>query len=85
MEGPLEGAVDTDESGSVVDAPEECAAGDLTAEEEEGPGGEEDICSFLAAWPVWCGDDEADVVAAGEPAMSTLTGAAAACLFLTTT
>jgi len=80
----LTGAVGADKSGSVVDV-SDCAAGDLTAEEEEGPGGEEDIYSFLAAWPVWCGDDEADVVAAGEPAMSTLTGAAAACLFLTTT
>jgi len=81
----LKGAVGADESGSVVDAPEECAAGDLTAEEEEAPAGEEDICSSLAAWPVCCGDDEADVAAAGEAATSTLTGAAGACLFLTTT
>ncbi len=81
----MKGAVGADESGSVVDASEERAAGDLTAEGEEAPAGEEDTCSSLAAWPVWYGDDDADVAAAGEAATSTLTGAAGACLFLTTT
>lgn len=82
----MEGAVGADEPGSAVDAPEERAAGDWTVEEEEvAPAGEEDTCSFVAARPVCCGDDEADVAAAGEAATSTLTGAAGACLFLTTT
>ena len=81
----MKGAVGADESGSVVDASEERAAGDLTAEGEEAPAGEEDTCSSLAAWPLCCGDDEADVAGAGEAAMSTLTGATGACLFLTTT
>jgi len=84
VEGLLTGAVGADKSGSVVDV-SDCAAGDLTAEEEEAPAGEEDTCSSLAAWPVWYGDDDADVAAAGEAATSTLTGAAGACLFLTTT
>ncbi len=83
MEGPLKNAVGADESGFVVDA-SDCAAGDLTAEEEEAPAGEEDTCSSLAAWPVCCEGDEADVAAAGEAAMSTLTEAAGACLCLTT-